>query len=144
MKKYFESTGLVYNKEENMYETGQPSKTNDVKNIAKSAASTVLTGRTTVYYSLSKGLGYEINDNQLIIKACFINYKMGGMKQPVEMWFYKELKNGFFKELQEKGLKFVGKGTEKIDDPKGQAAQKKVLIICGMIIVFLILLVALL
>lgn len=144
VKKYMESTGLIYNKEDNMYETVQPNKNDDVKNVAKSAASTVLTGRTTVYYTLGKGLGYEISNNQLTIRACFINYKMGGMKQPVETWFYKELKKDLFKKLEDKGLKFVSKGTEKIDDPKGRAAQKKVLIVCGIIIALLILLVAML
>lgn len=142
VKEYMESIGLVYNSEHNMYETVEPGRKNDVKNAAATAASTLLTGKTTVYYSLGKGLGYEISNNQLLIKACLINYKMKGMRQPVQTWFYKELKKDLFKKLEEKGLKLVGKKTEKVNDPDGNAAQRKAFILCGVILLFMILMVA--
>lgn len=149
VKEYAESKGLVYNGDEKMYTTERPTKKNDAKNVAASAAASVLTGKTTVYYTMGRALGYSIENHQLVIRACVINYKMKDAKYPIHSsfnnsqagaWFYKELKSELFKKFKEDGIKLTSKEYEKIDDGSEKALAKRLLIICGCTVAFIALL----
>lgn len=150
VKEYIESKGLVYDDDEKMYTTEKPSKKNDAKNVAASAAATALTGRYTVYYTMGRGIGFEVENNQLIIKACVINHKMKDAKYPIHSSFnnsqagasfYKELKKELFKKLEEEGIKLTSKEYEKIEDGSGKALAKRLMIIFGCTVAFIALLV---
>lgn len=149
VEEYIQTNSLVYNAEENMYTTMKPSKKSDAKNAALSAGATLLTGKNTVYYTMGRGLSYDFVNEQLILKACVINWKMNNAKQSIHSaatnsqagtMFYRDLKEGLFKRLEAEGVTLERKETEKIDDGSGKAFAIRLLLILGGVIAFILLL----
>lgn len=150
---YLGSRGFYYNQEKRCYMTGQPTSTakNIAVNIGMAVSSAALTGGTRVVgvQSLQRGFEFQINGNQLIIKAYLIDSKFDAKhfihstfnNSNAAIYYYSDIKQNLFKKLEANNIIYVSKEVEKINDGSGKKYLKILLIIMGIMILPLLLLI---
>lgn len=125
---YLNARRMFYDNEKQCYMTAKPTKQDNIKNAALSTGvsvvASVLTGGVAVfsYNAIQHGFEYQINGNELVIKAYLIvknakkfihsifNNSQAGAR------YYGDLQGTLFKELKNNNVLLTSKEVEKIND----------------------------